>query len=152
MKTLTQWDPLQDLSNFSNRLSTYFGRPLMSPSNGDDDWFTKAQWAPPVDIEETEKEYLIRAELPGMDKEHIKVTTEKGVLLISGERKSEREEKKGKKYHRAEMTYGSFLRSFALPEDADPKQIRAEFKNGVLNVHLAKSEAARPKSVEIKVD
>ena len=108
-----------------------------------------ADWAPVVDIGEDEKEFLIKAELPGLKREEVKVTVEDGVLSISGERKAEKEEKT-KKYHRVERSYGSFLRSFTLPEGCDPAKVNAEFKEGVLNVHLAKSPKAQPKAIEIK--
>jgi len=103
-----------------------------------------------VDIAEDDKEYVITAELPEIKKEGVKVTVESGVLTISGERKFEKEEK-GKKYHRIERAYGSFVRSFTVPDDADGSKVSAEFKEGVLRVHMPKSEKARPKSVEIKV-
>jgi len=103
-----------------------------------------------VDIAEDDKEYVITAELPEIKKEGVKVTVEGGVLTISGERKFEKEEK-GKKYHRIERAYGSFVRSFTVPDDADGSKVSAEFKEGVLRVHMPKSEKARPKSVEIKV-
>jgi HSP20 family protein len=86
-----------------------------------------------------------------MKKENVKVTVENGVLSISGERKSEKEEKK-KKFHRIERSYGKFLRTFTLPEDADAKKIAAEFKDGVLKVHLPKGHSAKAKPVEVKVE
>jgi HSP20 family protein len=149
MSVLAKWDPLRELDEFSNRLSTFFG-PNQVHNRDENNWFTKAQWAPLVDISEDEHEYLIKAELPGIDKDQVKVTVENGLLLIAGERKSEHEEK-NRKYHRVERSYGSFLRSFSLPDDADGTKIKAEFKNGVLKVHLPKSEDAKPKSIEIKV-
>jgi HSP20 family protein len=103
-----------------------------------------------VDISEDDREYLIKAELPGIEKDQFKVTVEDGILLISGERETEKENNT-RKYHRVERSYGSFLRSFSLPDDADGAKIKAEFKNGVLNVHLPKSEAAKPKSIEVEV-
>jgi HSP20 family protein len=103
-----------------------------------------------ADITEDDKEYLIKAELPEMRKEDVKVTAENGVLTISGERKFEKEEKK-KKYHRVERGFGTFMRSFALPDDADFSKVNAEFKNGVLRVHVPKSEHAKPKQIEVKV-
>ena len=111
---------------------------------------TSADWAPLVDIAEDEKEYVIKAELPEVTKDDVKVSLQEGVLTITGERKFEKEEK-GKKYHRVERAYGSFARSFSLPEDADATKVQAEFKDGVLKVHLPKSEKAKPKSVEVKV-
>ena len=108
-----------------------------------------ADWAPLVDIEENENGYLIKADLPGLSKDDVHVTLENGVLSISGERKQEKEEK-DKKYHRVERVYGRFVRSFTLPEDADPDQISAQFKDGVLEVRIGKSEAVKPKRIEIK--
>ena len=147
-QTLTRWEPLREMEEFQNRLSTLFGRPLRR-GNGREE-ITLPEWTPLADITEDEKEYLIKAELPEMKKEDVKVTVENGVLIISGERKFEKEEKK-KKYHRVERGYGTFMRSFALPDDADFNKVNAEFKNGVLTVHVPKSEHAKPKQVEVKV-
>jgi len=118
--------------------------------NGGKEALTVAQWSPLADITEDEKEYLIRAELPDMKKEEVRLTVENAVLKISGERKFEKEEK-GKKYHRVERAYGSFVRSFTLPEDADGSKVSADFKDGMLQVHLPKSQKAKPKTIEIKV-
>jgi HSP20 family protein len=104
-----------------------------------------------VDITEDEKEYLIKAELPEVKKEDVKVTVENGVLTMTGERKFEKEQK-DKKYHRIERSYGSFMRSFSLPEAAAGDKVSAEFKDGVLKVHLPKSPEAKPKSIDVKVD
>ena len=149
MSVIARWDPLRELDEFSNRLSTYFG-PGLVQKRDDDAWFTKAQWAPLVDISEDEHEYLIKAELPGVEKDQFRVTVEDGNLLIAGQRESEKEEK-NRKFHRIERSYGSFLRSFSMPDDADGAHIKAEFKNGVLKVHLPKSEAAKPRSIEVSV-
>ena len=149
MKVLANWDPLRELDEFSSRLSTVFG-PNQGQKRDENGWFTKAQWAPLVDISENENEYLIKTELPGIEKDQVKVTVENGMLLIAGERTVE-EEDKPHKHHRVERLYGSFLRSFSLPDNADGTKIKAEFKNGILKVHLPKSEAAKPKSIEIKV-
>ena len=111
---------------------------------------SESEWCPRVDIRESEKSFQIKAEVPGVRKEDVKVTLENGILSISGERKFEKEEK-GKKYHRIEHSYGSFLRSFGLPENADPGHVDAKFSDGVLTVHVAKSEAAKPKQIEVKV-
>ena len=141
---LIRWEPLE-LEDVQNRLSTLFGR----RTNGRDE-ITLADWAPLADITEDEKEYLIKVELPDVKKEDVKVTVENGVLTISGERKFEKEEKK-KKYHRVERAYGSFMRSFSLPDQADASKVKAEFKNGMLTVHLPKSEKAKPKQIEVNV-
>lgn len=123
----------------------------MQRNDGDNNWIAQAEWAPLVDISEDDGEYLIRADLPGVEKDQVKVTVENGVLLISGERSSEKEEK-NMKYHRIERSYGSFIRSFVLPDDADGTKVKADFKNGILKVHLPKDENAKPKSIEIKVN
>jgi len=109
------------------------------------------EWAPRVDITETEKEFVIKAELPEVKKEEVKVTVENGVLSIAGERKIEKEEK-GKKYHRVERAYGRFERSFTLPEGMEPKKVTSEFKDGMLTVHLPKNPETKPKTVEVKVE
>jgi HSP20 family protein len=108
------------------------------------------EWSPLVDISEDDKEYLIKAELPDVKKEDVKVTAEAGTLTIMGERKFEKEVK-GRKYHRVERAYGSFGRSFSLPDDASPAKVSAEFKDGMLTVHLVKDEKAKPQQVEVKI-
>src|SRR5437879_6815624 len=147
-KTLTRWEPLREMEEFQNRLSTLFGRPQRR-GNGREE-ITLPEWTPLADITEDEKEYVIKAELPDLRKEDVKVTVENGVLTISGERKFEKEEKK-KKYHRVERGYGSFVRTFALPEDAEATKVKAEFKHGMLEVHLPKNEKAKPKQIEVHV-
>lgn len=131
------------------RLSALWGRPP-AKAEGQKEAISVAEWAPLVDITEDAKEYLIKAELPEIKKEEVKLTVQDNVLSISGERKYEKEEK-DKKYHRVERAYGSFLRSFTLPEDADGTKVSAEYKDGILTVHLPKSEKVKPKSIEVKV-
>jgi HSP20 family protein len=148
MNALTKWNPYRELEDLQNRLSSLFGR---TPFRGfGEEAMTVSEWMPLVDIAEDEKEYLIKVELPEVKKEDVKVTVEGGVLTITGERKFEKEEK-GKKYHRVERAYGSFMRSFTLPEGAAGDKVSAEFKDGVLKVHLAKSPEAKPKSINVKV-
>lgn len=149
-RELTRWDPFKELEDLQNRITRLFGRAPVRREGGKEEALRVAEWAPLVDISEDDKEYLIKAELPEVNKEDVKVTVQNDVLTISGERKYEKEEKK-KKYHRIERAYGSFARSFTLPEDADPEKISAEFKDGVLYVHIAKSEKAKPKAIEVKV-
>ncbi len=98
-----------------------------------------------MDITEDKNQYLIKAEMPEIKKENIKVSVQDDVLTITGERRYEKEEK-DKKYHRMERAYGSFARSFTLPEDSDGEKVVAEFKDGILNIHMPKSQAAKPKS------
>jgi len=149
MNALTRWDPFKEMDDLQKRLNSIFSLAPQRAASGKED-MTVAQWLPLVDITEDDKEYLIKAELPEVKKDEVKVTVENGVLTISGERKFEKEEK-DKRYHRIERAYGSFTRSFSVPDDADDAKVGAEFKDGVLTVRLAKSEKARPKSIEVKV-
>ena len=146
--TLARWNPLRELEDFQNRILGAFNPNSSRQGNGQES-LTLAEWMPMVDIAEDDKEYLITAELPEVKKEDVKVTVENGVLTITGERKFEKVEKT--KYHRVERSYGSFARIFALPDNGDAAKVNAEFKDGVLKVHVAKSEATRPKQIEVKV-
>ena len=150
MSAITRWDPLRELDDLQTRLSSLFGRAPVRKDGDKQETLRVAEWAPLVDITEDEKEYLIKAELPEVKKEEVKVSVQNDVLSISGERKYEKEEK-NKKYHRVERAYGSFARTFTIPEDADADQVSGEFKDGVLTVHLPKSEKTKPKSIEVKV-
>lgn len=150
MNALTRWDPFKELDDVQDRLARLFGRAPARRQDNQEEAITVAEWAPLVDISEDDKEYVIKAELPELKRDDIKVTVEGGTLTISGERKLEKEEK-GKKYHRVERAYGRFVRSFTVPDDADAQKVNAEFKDGVLKVHLAKSESAKPKQIEVKV-
>lgn len=141
-----RWAPLREMDEVMDRMLT--GWPFSSAETREA--MTMAEWAPRADIIEDENEYLVKAELPEVKKEDLKVRVDDGVLSIKGERKMEKEEK-GKKYRRIERAYGSFERRFTLPEDADPKQITSEFKDGVLKVHLHKNPEMKPKSTEIAV-
>jgi HSP20 family protein len=107
-------------------------------------------WRPATDVIETDKEIVFKAELPGVKKEEVSVELEGDTLTIKGERKEEKEEK-GKKMHRVERVYGSFMRSFTLPDNVDSKSIRAEMKDGVLEVHLPKTAAPETKPTKIEV-
>ncbi|MEP7242099.1 MAG: Hsp20/alpha crystallin family protein [Gammaproteobacteria bacterium] len=148
--SLVRWEPFSGVDEIFNRLMpAAFGRwPRVNlPANGE----TKFEWAPSADISETEKEFLVRAELPAVKKEDVKVTVDRGMLTIEGERKQEREDKT-EKYHRVESYRGSFSRSFSLPENIDADAIRCESKDGVLVVHIPKTQPAAAKSKQIKVE
>ena len=149
MGTLTLWNPRKEFEELEKRFATLFGREP-SLGNGDKEIMKVTDWSPSVDITEDEKEYLITADAPGVKKDDLKVTVENGTLTVSGERKSEKEEK-GKKFHKVERSFGSFSRSFTLPEDAEDEKLSAQFKEGVLTVHLPKSTKAQAKNKEIKI-
>jgi HSP20 family protein len=144
------WDPIREMEEMQSRVASLFGRRLPLKKDGGEEELTLTEWIPAVDIAEDDKEYTIKVELPGVNKEDVRVSVEGGVLSISGERKTEKEEK-NKKYHRIERTYGSFARSFTLPEGTASDRVGAEFKDGVLKVHLPKDEKAKPKSIDVKV-
>lgn len=149
---IVRWDPFRELEEMSDRLNRVFGRAPLARGAGEEgkDTMRAFDWAPTVDIAETAEEFQIKAELPEVKKEDVKVAVDQGVLRIEGERKQEKEEK-GKKFHRIERSYGSFLRTFTLPDNIDEAKVHAEFKDGILNVRLPKGEKAKPKSIEIKV-
>src|SRR5512135_252864 len=153
MNALTRWSPFREMEDVQRRMSSLLDWSPFRRGNltGEDENITVPEWAPLVDIAEDEKEYLIKVELPEVQKEDVKVTVESGTLMISGERKAEKEQK-GRRFHRVERFYGRFERSFSIPDDAEASDVKAEFKDGVLRVHLAKSEKARPKQIEVKVN
>lgn len=148
MNKLAKWNPLNELSEVQNKLSSLFGR--LNMSNVADAGLSFADWSPLADISENDKEFIIRAELPDVKKEDVKVLIEDGILRISGERHMEKEEK-GKKYHRIERAYGSFERSFTLPENSKPASMTAEYKDGMLTLSIPKTTETSPKAIEVKV-
>lgn len=147
--SLARWSPIREMEDLENRMERVFQHWPSWPESKES--LISAEWSPLVDITEDEKEYLVKAEIPGVKKEDLKVKVEDGTLSITGERRSEKEEK-NKKHHRIERSYGSFERSFTLPDDADAGKISSEFKDGLLQVHLAKNPNARPKAIEVKIE
>jgi HSP20 family protein len=145
--SLIKWQSLGDFDDaFGRLMPSLFNRfPRVTADNGG-----KFEWAPSADISETDQEYLIRAELPAVKKEDVKVTLDQGMITIHGERKEEKETK-DEKVHRVESFRGAFSRSFSVPGNIDEKAIRADAKDGVLTVHLPKVKASAPKTVEVKV-
>jgi HSP20 family protein len=143
---LTRFDPFRELEEMSSRLGRFFGKPLQP--RDDADGF--GLWAPPLDVQETEKEYLIKADLPAVGKEDVKVAIEDGILTVEGERKQEQEEK-GKRFHRVERTFGRFVRRLSVPSDVEPGTVTADFKDGVLSVHLPKLPSAKPRAIDVQV-
>lgn len=146
---LTRWNPIQDLEDMTTRLNRFSGPAVRWSGTENKDVF--ADWAPAVDVEETDTEYLVKADLPAMKKEDVKVSVEDGVLAIEGERRQEKEEK-GKKFHRIERSFGTFVRRMALPTDVDQQKFMADFKDGVLNVHLPKTASAASRKMEVRIN
>jgi HSP20 family protein len=141
------WDPFRELEAMSSRLNQLF-RPGMD--SGEREALAGVDWAPSVNISETEAAYVIRADLPGVTKENITVHVENGVLSLRGERQH-REEQKNEKFHRVESSYGSFLRRFTLPDDVREDDVNAEMKDGCLEVTMPKSGEKKPKARSIEV-
>ena len=143
--SLIRWEPFTTMDDMFAHLPNLFGRwPQGSTERA-------TEWAPSVDISETEREYLIRATLPAVKKEDVELTVENGVLKLSGERRQQ-QEKTDEKYHKVESFYGSFARNFALPDAIEISGIRAESKDGVLTIHVPKTggEAKKPTSIKIQ--
>ncbi len=111
-----------------------------------------SSWMPPVDIVENKDEIMVRADVPGLEKDNFKVSVEDSVLTISGEKKVEYDEKdKENSFHRSERVYGSFSRSFTLPNNVDTGSVKAKYRNGVLQVAISKLEESKPKQIDIDV-
>lgn len=143
-KHLTTWDPFREMVSLRDELDrlfdSVFGR--FPRERGE------TYWAPPLDIEETDDAIIVRVELPGMNKEDIKVNLSGDTLTISGERKQE-VEKKGKTYYRVERAYGKFQRTVTLPAEVEGEKAKASYKNGVLELNLPKSEKSKAREITI---
>jgi HSP20 family protein len=144
--SLVRWNPWRELEDVQGRLNQLLGETGFSRASGNAS--SLSEWSPAVDVQETDKEYLVKADLPDISRDDVKVQVVDGALVIEGERRQEKEH--GKRFHKIEREYGRFLRRFTLPTEVDAGKVQAEFKNGVLNVHLPKTESARPKAIEVK--
>jgi HSP20 family protein len=141
---IIRWEPFRDVEEMFRQYSPQFARSLRR--SGD----AAGEWAPVADISETDKEFVIKAELPEVRKEDVKVTLDDGVLTIAGERRHEKEHQDANEI-RVERCYGTFSRSFSLPENIDASAIRAETRDGVLRVRIPKTAPTTPKSIAIEV-
>ncbi len=144
-----RWDPFREMADMQDRmgrlLGEFYGR------RGADDLMRRGAWVPPVDIYEgSNKELVIKAELPDMNREDIQLTVENQTLTIGGEKKMD-SEVQDETCHRIERQYGSFTRSFSLPATVDTAKVTADYKNGVLTVRLPLREEAKPKQIQVKV-
>jgi HSP20 family protein len=150
-QALNTWDPFREFQELSDRLNRVFqGQPVPNGNDGREQALTMFDWVPSVNISETDKAYLVRADLPEVKKEDVKLTHENGVLTIEGERRQEKREE-NEKFHRVESSYGRFARRFTLPEDAQEEGIEATFKDGSLSVSIPKAAPKRPKARQIQV-
>jgi HSP20 family protein len=147
MSTITRWDPVNTLAKFQDEVTRLFDEPVF---RGYRTPASLSVWTPAVDIFETEHELILKAELPDMDEKDIDVRVENNVLTLSGERKYEKEFKEENAL-RMERYYGTFSRTFTLPNTLKVEGIKAEYKNGVLSVRLPKKDEAKPKQIKIAV-
>lgn len=148
MNITTHWNPKRDLELLQNRLQLLFESPL-GLFRGRGRGGFESEWTPLVDIAENDKEFTIKADLPEVKKENVKVTLEDGSLCISGERKQEKDGQK--RFHRIERPYGPFERRFSLPEAALADKMKADFENGMLRVHIPKAEEKRRETMSIEI-
>jgi len=144
--SLVRWDPFAEMQSLFSPMSRRWG---LLPSLSESGDITMA-WSPSADISETDKEYVIRAALPAVKKEDVQVTLDDGIITIKGERKQQKEDK-NEKFHRVESFYGSFERSFTVPDNVNADAIQCESKDGVLTVHIPKSEVTKQKPKQIAV-
>ena len=144
MAIMTRFDPFRDLQRVQDEMAKLFDDRLMSRGG------ESVGWTPKVDIFEDEEGVALRFELAGVEPKDVDIRFENGVLTLRGDRKMENEDRRDN-YHRVELAYGTFTRSFSLPVTIDAEKIRAESKNGVLTVTLPKKAEAKPKSIQVKV-
>ena len=151
LNKIATWNPLREMDDGQNRLSRFFLGGFPTRMGSDEiPSLAVADWSPEVDISEDDHGYLLKADLPEMKKDDVMVTVQDGILSVSGERKCQKEDQK-KKFHRIERSFGTFRRSFTLPEDADSTKVTAEFRDGVLKVHLPTTPVAKSKATQVKV-
>jgi HSP20 family protein len=144
---LMKWNPMKDMFDIRSRFDSLFDNffPTRAAADGESLW----NWHPVVDIYDNENDIVIKAELPGVDKEQIAIDLQGNVLTLKGERSSENEVKE-ENFYRRERSYGRFERSFMLPIEADPETVKAEFKDGVLNIQVPKPEEKKPKKITVQ--
>ena len=147
MTVLTRWDPFRELNTLQDRMSRLFQE--VAPGR-EDDLMNTGSFVPPVDVYEDEHAITLKLEVPGVEQKDIDIRLENNTMTIRGERKFDKEEKE-ENFHRIERRYGSFSRSFTLPNTVDTEQCNAEFENGVLKVKLAKRAEAKPKQIKVNI-
>jgi len=139
---LIRWNPYRSLISLPDEIERFFS------DFGLDTRASDTVWSPSVDLAENDDSYEVKAEIPGMKREDIKVSYRDDVLMLTGEKKQEKENK-DKNYHRIERAYGRFERSFWLPKEVKADEIKAQYKNGVLSISIPKAEEVKPKEIEV---
>ena len=145
---IVKWDPWQEIEDMFDRYTRAVGWPRKFRQAGE--LVASPDWSPRVDIAETPQAFTLKAEIPSVEKDDVKITIEGGMVTLSGERRQEKEEQ-DKTFHRIERFYGSFSRSFSLPDNVDAGAAQATFKDGVLTLQIPKTVEAKPKAIEVKV-
>ena len=145
---ITRWDPFRDVLALQNRMNSIFQE--YNRQQGESDGLTTAAFVPPVDIYEDEHKIVLKLEVPGMKESDLDIQLENQVLTVKGERKFEKEEKE-ENFHRIERRYGSFYRSFTIPNTVNPESVKASYDAGVLRVELEKRAEAKPKQIKVQV-
>jgi len=146
---LTRWDPFKDLQVLQDRMNRLFNESVGRLTGRPDEVFG-GHWAPMVDIYEDDHEFVVKADLPGLEIKDIDLQIQENILTLKGERRMEKEVEKDR-YHRIERSYGSFQRSFTLPNIVDQEKVKARFKDGVLEIRIPKLERAKPKQIQVEV-
>jgi HSP20 family protein len=144
---LARWTPRGNLQSFQDEMNRMFDQFFRGGSGEEAGWGLRT-WTPPVDIYETDDALVLKAELPGVSKDDVSIEVHQNTLILRGQRTHEAEVK-DEHYHRVERAYGTFQRSFVLPAIVDQDKVQATYKDGVLELHLPKSEAAKPKRIAI---
>ena len=145
---LIRWEPVRELSSIQNEMNRLFNTFFDAPSAGENSGTSLRRWIPAMDLVETDDDFVLRADLPGLSENDVNIELEDNVLTISGERKAEHEERK-EGYYRVERASGQFTRSLTLPEGVDPDAVKASFDRGVLEVRVPKPEQRKPRKVTI---
>src|ERR1700691_235986 len=148
MTLITRYDPFREFVSLQDRMNRLFGDPRGAEAR--DESLTSTAFAPGVDVYEDEHNLTVKIEVPGIDEKDIDVRIENNTLTVHGERKFEKEEKE-ENFRRVERSYGSFVRSFSLPQAVDAEKISADYKNGVLTLQLAKRAEAKPKQIKVNI-
>jgi HSP20 family protein len=145
--TIVRWEPLREFGALQNEMNRLFNSVFDTPPAGNGGT-TMRRWMPAMDLVETPDHFVLRADLPGLSQDDVKIEFEDGTLTVSGERKSEHESK-DEGYHRVERAFGAFSRSLTLPQGVDPEAVTASFDRGVLEVTIPKPEQRKPRRIEI---
>jgi HSP20 family protein len=149
--TMVRWDPYREFAQMQDRLNRVFADAYGGRPGSDEGLMTSGTWVPPLDIYQNgDQEHVLKAELPDMSREDIDITVDNGTLTIRGEKKLSSDVKE-EQFHRIERRYGTFSRSFSLPQTVDPGKVAAEYKQGVLTVRLPLREEAKPRSIKVDV-